>query len=115
MPNCVILASLGHLPAGATATGTTRLQLLPAADSNKLYADQRRNQVDMRFGKILKFRRMRADVGIDVYNLLNTNYATAFNTTYTYNTDNAPRAAGWDTPTSIFQPRFARFNVTVDF
>ncbi|HXD74448.1 MAG TPA: hypothetical protein VN628_11955, partial [Vicinamibacterales bacterium] len=115
VPNSVILASLGHLPAGATATGTTTLQLLPTNDTNKLYADQRRNQIDMRVAKVLRFGRTRTDVGFDLYNLLNSNYATAYNTTYVYNTDNAPRAAGWGTPTGIFQPRFVRFNVTVDF
>ena len=115
VPNSVIAASLGHLPAGATATGTTTLQLLPLADANKLYADQRRTQVDMRFAKVLRLGRIRSNVGIDLYNLLNTNYATGFNTTYAYNTDNAPRAAGWGTPTSIFQPRFVRFNCTIDF
>jgi len=115
VPNSVIAASLGHLPTGAQATGTTTLQLLANADSNKLYADQRRNQVDLRLAKVLRFGRTRTDVGIDVYNLLNSNYATAYNTTYVFNTDNTPRAAGWATPTGIFQPRFVRFNVTVDF
>ncbi|HXD75485.1 MAG TPA: TonB-dependent receptor, partial [Vicinamibacterales bacterium] len=108
VPNSVILGSLGHLPAGATPTGTTTLQLLPASDSNKLYADQRRNQIDVRLAKVLRFGRTRTDVGLDLYNLLNSNYATAYNTTYVYNTDNAPRAAGWGTPTGIFQPRFVR-------
>ncbi len=115
VPNSVIAASLGHLPAGATPTGTTNLQLLPLSDSNKLYADQRRTQVDMRFAKVLRFGRTRTDVGIDLYNLFNTNYATGFNTTYNYTLDTAPRPAGWGTPTGIFQPRFVRFNVTVDF
>jgi len=115
VPNSVIAASLGHLPAGATATGTTTLNLLANADSNKLYVDQRRTQVDMRFAKVLRFGRTRSDIGIDLYNLFNTNYATAFNTTYTFNTDNAPRAAGWGTPTGIYQPRFVRINYTLDF
>ena len=57
----------------------------------------------------------RSDIGIDLYNLFNTNYATAFNTTYTFNTDNTPRAAGWGTPTGIYQPRFVRINYTLDF
>ena len=70
---------------------------------------------DMRFAKVLRFGRTRSDIGIDVYNLLNTNYATAFNTTYIYTTDNAARPAGWGTPTGIFQPRFVRFNYTLDF
>ncbi len=115
VPNSVIAAALGHLPVGATPTGTTTLNLLPLADSNKLYADQRRNQVDMRFGKILRFGRTRSDIAVDLYNLLNTNYATAYNTNYTYTTDNSPRPAGWGTPTGIFQPRFVRINYTIDF
>ena len=115
VPNSVIAASLGHLPAGAVATGTTNLNLLPLNDNNKLYADQRRNQIDMRLAKVLRFGHTRSDIGIDVYNLLNANYATGFNTTYVYTTDNSPRPAGWATPTGIFQPRFVRFNFTIDF
>ena len=46
----------------------------------------------MRVAKVLRLGRTRTDVGIDVYNLLNANYATAYNTIYVYNTDNAPRA-----------------------
>jgi hypothetical protein len=115
VPNSVIAASLGHLPVGATATGTTTLQLLPLSDSNKLYAGQRRTQIDMRFAKVLRFGRTRSDIGIDLYNLLNTNYATGFNTTYVYTTDNTARPAGWGTPTGIFQPRFVRINYTLDF
>jgi hypothetical protein len=49
------------------------------------------------------------------FNLLNTNYATGYNTTYIYNTDNAPRPSGWGTPTSIYAGRFMRINYTVDF
>ena len=33
----------------------------------------------MRFAKILRFGRTRADIGVDLNNLLNTNYATGFN------------------------------------
>jgi hypothetical protein len=69
----------------------------------------------MRFAKILRFGRTRSDVGIDLYNLLNTNYPTGYNGTYIYSTDNAPRAAGWATPTGIFQPRFVRINYTINF
>jgi hypothetical protein len=46
---------------------------------------------------------------------LNTNYATSFNTTYIYNTDNVPRPSGWSTPTAIYTPRFVRMNFTVTF
>jgi Carboxypeptidase regulatory-like domain len=113
VPNSVIAAALGHLPPGATATGNTTI---PIADNvNRVYADNRRTQIDMRFAKVVRFGHTRSDVGIDLNNLLNTNYATGYNTTYIYNTDNAPRVSGWGTPTSIYTPRFVRVNYTLNF
>jgi hypothetical protein len=113
VPNAEIARALGHLPPGATATGTTNI---PLTDNvNRVYADERRTQVDMRFAKIVRFGRARADVGVDVTNLLNTNYATGYNTTYIFNSDNAPRPGGWATPTGIYTPRFVRLNFTVNF
>ena len=112
VPNSVIQQSLGHLPFGATAAGTTNINLID--NSQKIWAD-RRTQVDMRFAKVLRFGHTRSDIGIDLFNLLNTNYATAYNGTYQYNLDNTPRAAGWATPTSLYTPRFVRLNYTIDF
>src|SRR5262245_37210623 len=113
VPNSVILAALGHLPPGATPTGFTNIPLTD--NEHRVYADERRTQVDMRFAKIVRFGRTRTDVGVDLFNLLNTNYATGFNTTYIYNLDNAQRAGGWGTPTSIYNPRFVRLNFTINY
>ena len=117
VPNSVILASLGHLPAGALATGTTTLQLLPNSDPNKLYADQRRNQIDMRLAKILRFRNMRANIGVDVINLFNANTALSYTSTYAFSTGTAATANGgsWQQPSTIMAPRYARFSMTLDF
>lgn len=113
VPNSVILAALGHLPPGATATGNTTI---PLSDNvNRVYADNRRTQIDMRFAKVVRLGHTRSDVGVDLNNLLNTNYATGYNTTYIYNTDNAPRPGGWGAPTSIYTPRFVRLNYTLGF
>jgi hypothetical protein len=113
VPNSVILAALGHLPPGALANGRTTI---PITDNeNRLYVNNRRTQVDMRFAKILRFGRARANIGVDLYNLLNTNYATQYNTTYLYESDTAPRPSGWGTPTGIYSPRFVRLNFSVDF
>ena len=38
----------------------------------------------MRIAKVIRFGRTRSDVGIDLNNLMNTNYATGYNTTYAY-------------------------------
>jgi hypothetical protein len=112
-PNTYVQAQIGHLPAGQTANGNQTVNLL---DSNQLYADRRQYQFDMRFAKVLRFSGRRADIGVDLYNLFNVNTPTVYDGTY----DVVP-AAGlgpggeWMRPTSIVQPRFARFNVTLNF
>ena len=113
VPNSVVAAALGHLPPGATATGTTTILLTD--NEHRVYADERRTQVDMRIAKIVRFGGARADVGVDITNLLNTNYATQFNQTYIYSTDNVSRPGGWATPTGIYTPRFVRLNFTLNF
>jgi hypothetical protein len=113
VPNSVIVAALGHLPPGATATGTTNIGL--DDNEHRAYADNRRSQIDMRFAKIVRLGHTRTDIGVDVNNLTNSNYATGYNTTYVYGSDNTPRLNGWATPSSIVNPRFVRLNFTVNF
>jgi hypothetical protein len=43
---------------------------------------------------------------VDLYNLLNSNYALGFQSTY---------GDTWMYPTSILSPRFARFNITISY
>jgi hypothetical protein len=113
VPNSVIAAALGHLPVGANATGTTTIQI--ADNVNRIYADNRRNQLDMRFAKVIRWGRTRSDIGLDLNNLLNTNYATGYNTTYQYSVGNTAAGGTWGNPTSIYGPRFLRINYTLDF
>jgi hypothetical protein len=113
VPNSLIAAALGHLPVGATATGTTTIQI--ADNVNRVYVDNRRTQIDMRFAKVLRVSRTRFDVGVDVNNLLNTNYATGYNTTYTYSVGNTAQGGTWANPTSIYTARFVRLNFTINF
>ena len=110
IPNSVIQtpAFLGRLPAGAQASGNTTVNMLTPS---MLYPIERRTQLDMRFGKILRFGRTRYDLSVDLYNLLNDNATLTYDETYQY-TDNG---ATWLTPLTITQPRLARFNVTVSF
>jgi hypothetical protein len=109
----VITPLLGHAPAGSTATTN-----IPLTDNeHRLYIGGRRTTVDMRFAKVIRINRMRADVGVDLNNALNTNYATAFNGTFLNGTDqvNVVRPSGFLTPTTIYNPRFVRFNFTLNF
>jgi hypothetical protein len=74
----------------------------------ELYGDYIR-QVDLRFGKNLRFGRTRSLVALDVYNLFNANPGLTYQQAFT------GAGATWYTPTTLLMPRFVRFNVTVDF
>jgi hypothetical protein len=113
VPNTVVQSLLGRLPPGGLATGNTAIALLD--DDHRLYADERRTQIDMRFAKIFRLGSTRADVGVDVANLLNANYATTFDNTYQYSVGNTAQGGGWNRPTAIYAPRFVRLNFTVNF
>jgi hypothetical protein len=114
VPNTTVQQILGHLPVGALATGTTAVGLLDT--DHRLYGP-RVNQVDMRFAKIVRFKKMRANIGVDVINLLNANTALSYTSTYAFSTGTAATANGgsWQQPATIMAPRYARFSMTLDF
>ena len=99
------LAATGRPLAAGLASQDVNL-VLPGA----VYGD-RINAVDMRFAKVLKFGKTKTNVGLDVYNLFNSNTPTTYETVY----DPATNGAKWMTPTAVLLPRFMRFNVQVDF
>ena len=70
---------------------------------------ERLNTVDMRVAKIVRIGRFKANVGFDLYNLFNANAGTSFNQNFGTN------GAAWLRPNAILNPRYARFNATVDF
>ena len=66
----------------------------------------------MRFAKVFRFSGRRADIGVDLNNLLNTNYTTAYETQYAYGVANG---GTWNNPTTILAPRFVRLNFTLNY
>jgi hypothetical protein len=109
VPNTVVQGLLGRLPPGALSTGTTTVAIL---DNDHRVYGPRRGQVDMRFAKILRFGTTRTNVGVDLGNLLNSNQPTAYQSQYDYVQANG---GSWNDPTTILQPRFARFSLTFNF
>jgi hypothetical protein len=101
--NANVVTALGRGIAGGATTVT-----LDLARQGLVYAD-RLNTVDMRFSKILRFGRTRTNVGIDLYNMFNANTGTGFNQNFGAN------GATWLRPNAILNPRYMRFNATVDF
>src|SRR5688572_11803881 len=113
-PSCLSVRSLlGRLPVGSNAGGNTTIQLID--NDHRLFSAERRTQIDMRFAKILRFGATRTDIGVDVGNLLNTNYATGWESTYQYSVGNTAQGGTWNDPTAIYTPRFVRLNLTVNF
>jgi hypothetical protein len=116
VPNSVIAQPqyLGRVPFGGTLNGNTAITLFDN-DQRRLYADNRRTQIDMRFAKILRFGGTRTDIGVDLGNILNTNYATGYENTYQYSVGNTALGGTWNNPTSVYTPRYARINLTFNF
>ena len=98
-----VLAAIGRPLPGGAATQSINL-----VKPGEVYGP-RINAVDMRFAKILRFGRTRTNVGIDLYNIFNTNTGTTFN--QNFGTDGAT----YRQEVTLLNPRFLRFNVTVDF
>jgi hypothetical protein len=91
-------ASLGR----PQSSGFAQYNLLLPGD---LYTP-RLTYVDVRLAKVLRFQSTRTIVGFDLYNLFNSNTATALNTNY---------GTTFLQPTAIQSGRLARFNVTFNF
>jgi len=78
-----------------------------------LYGD-RVNQFDIRLAKIVRVGRMRANVGVDLYNVGNSAPVLSYDQSFVLPTAANPQGT-WLRPTSVLQPRFAKFSVQVDF
>lgn len=89
-----------------TVNSLETLNLLRLGD---IYGDRASN-VDLRFAKVLRLGKTRTNVGIDLYNVFNSNTASTYEAVYDPATPTA-----WFQPTAVVQPRFVRFNVQLDF
>ena len=99
--NAQIQPSLNrNFSAGATSTVT--VPLLPA---NTKYED-RLNQLDIRFTKIVEVAGMRIQGMFDVYNVFNSNSVLAVNNTY---------GPTWLQPVSIVGARMFKFSGQLDW
>ena len=107
-----------NVPAGSVPGGLafgSPFQSVNLVQPGQVYGN-RINGMDLRFGKILKFGRTRTNVALDLYNLFNSNTGTAYNQGFDFATSGRPvLGSPWAGPTSVMNPRFVRFNVTVDF
>ena len=102
MPNALVVPSLGRSLSG-NATNVTVNLVTPGT----LFGD-RTNQLDLRAGKILRFAKTRAQISVDVYNLLNSSAVLGLNQAFILN-------GAWLTPNSVLTARFVRISGQLDF
>ena len=100
VPSAVVAQTLGRPLAGGANSVTVNL-IAPQT----LFGD-RINQVDFRIAKVLRFGRGRAQVGIDIFNVMNSNVALGYLQTF---------GPTWLRPTSVMDARFARVSGQIDF
>jgi hypothetical protein len=103
VPNSVIQPILGR-PLSNNAPSVTVNLIQPGT----LYGD-RVNEVDLRFAKILRIGVTRTNVGVDIYNIINSAAVLTYNQNYN------PATTTWLTPTSVLTPRFFKVSATIDF
>jgi hypothetical protein len=103
--NAVALPSLGR----NLSSGNVTVNLV---QPGTLYG-ARINNLDMRLAKIIRLAGTRAQVGFDVYNLLNNDVVTTYNNGYT--APAAGRGSIWAVPTAILPARYIRLNLQLDF
>ena len=100
--NAVVAPSLGRNLSGNAPNVTVNL-----IEPHTLLGD-RVNEMDIRVGKILRFGGSRVNVGLDVYNLLNSAAVLSYNQAFIPN-------GRWLTPTSVMTARFAKVSAQIDF
>ena len=66
---------------------------------------ERLNQLDLRFGRLFKFDRLRVTPAVDIFNALNADTVLTQSNTF----------ANWQQAQSILTARFVKFSVQMDF
>ena len=69
---------------------------------------ERVNELHLRVAKILRFGGMRANVGMDIFNIINAAPGLSYNENFIAN-------GPWLTPTTVMTARFAKLSAQIDF
>ena len=112
--NAILTANNAYVAANSTlgralaGNQSVNLQLL---DPSAKYLD-RRNELDMRFGKVIRFGQARSVISWDLFNALNNDAVLTANSSF--GATNAADPSKWR-PTSILNARVMKLSVSFDF
>jgi hypothetical protein len=96
----------GPQPLGRPLTGASNVTV-NLIQPYTIFAD-RRNSIDFRVAKIFRYGGTRAQVGADIYNLMNVDVVTNYNQAFV-------PGGQWLTPTAIQPARYVRISMEVSF
>jgi hypothetical protein len=106
--NANFTATNAYLAANSTLgrplSGGAANMSIAILEPNTMYLD-RRNELDLRFGKVLRFGRARSVLSVDVFNALNNDATLSVNQSF----------ASWMRPQSILNARLVKFSAQFDF
>jgi hypothetical protein len=105
--NYNVPSATAALSLGRPLSGNAQFAQVNLVEPGEVIGD-RINQLDIRVGKILRFRNFRTQVSVDLYNALNANPIEGYNQAFI-------AGGAWLTPTGILTARFAKITAQVDF
>jgi len=92
---------------GRTAQGAGNTIAVDLVAPGEVWGD-RVNEIDLRIAKIVRFGGTRTHVGIDIFNILNSDAILTYNQTFQLN-------GPWLAPQSVLTPRFVKVSAQIDF
>jgi len=101
-------ASSANTTLGRPFSGASPTIAVNLIEPGTLYGD-RANQLDLRIAKNLRFGGTRTNVGLDMFNIFNSNPVLTYDQSY------SPTTTTWLRPTSVLQPRYFKISAQLNF
>ncbi len=85
-------------------------------DTSDLWGE-RLTLFDLKLGKNFRFANKRLNIGVDIFNLFNSDAIDGYQSTYTLDNPATPEVEvnQWGNPTSLVSPRFTQLSIQFDF
>jgi hypothetical protein len=105
--NYVVTTQVAAQTLGRPLSGNAPSVTVNLLEPGEVWGD-RVNAFDLRIAKVLRFGRTRTNIGVDIYNLLNSSAVLTYNPAFN-------PGGTWLAPLSVLSARFAKISASVDF
>jgi hypothetical protein len=108
------IANQGPQPLGRNLSNNAAFVTVNLIPPGTLYGD-RVNELDFKVAKILKLGRTRTNVGVEIYNVLNSDAVLIRNELFNPNVAAGSGSSAWLAPRQVLTPRFFKLSAQVEF